>query len=123
MRRTRYSLFYLATYLMATGIAFLAVPQPALRLLFATGHYDSVFVRFVGAFMAAIAILVIQIIRYRIEVLYATTLGIRLFFLVVIAGLFYESRDPLFIVIFCVVALGVVLTGASYLSERANHKK
>jgi hypothetical protein len=37
----------------------------------------------------------------------------------VIAGLFYESRDRLFIVIFCVVAVGVALTGASYFSERA----
>jgi hypothetical protein len=119
MTRTRLSLFYLATYLSLTGIAFLAAPQLALKVLFATGYYDSVFVRFVGAFMVALSILVVQMIRHRLEVLYPTTLAIRVFFLVVIAGLFYESRDRLFIVIFCVVAVGVALTGASYFSERA----
>ena len=89
------------------------------KLLLATGRYDDVFVRFVGAFMVALATLVVQIIRHRVEVLYSTTLGVRVFFLVVIGSLFCETRDPLFIMIFSVVALGVVLTGASYLSEES----
>jgi hypothetical protein len=42
MRHTRYSLYYLATYLSLTGIGFLAAPQAALRLLFATGQYENV---------------------------------------------------------------------------------
>ena len=118
MRRTRWSLWYLVTYLSLTGIAFLAAPQWSLHLLFSTGHYPSVFVQFVGAFMIAVATLVFQIIRYRLEILYPTTICVRLFFLVVIAVLYVESRDPLFIAIFGVVALGFALTLGSYLSER-----
>ena len=55
-------------------------------------------------------ILVVQIIRHRLEVLYPTTLAIRAFFLVAIAGLYLETRDRMFILIFGVVALGVALT-------------
>ena len=118
LKRTRLSLYYLATYLSLTGVAFLAAPQWSLRLLLATGHYENEFVRFVGAFMIAVAVLVIQIIRHRLEALYVTTLAVRLFFLIVIAALYFESRDPLFVAIFAVVLLGFVLTLASYLSER-----
>lgn len=118
MTRTRLSLYYLATYLSLTGVAFLLAPQWALGLLFATGHYENAFVRFVGAFMIALAVLVLQIIRHRLELLYLTTLGVRLFFLAVIVALYVESRDPLFIAIFCVVAVGVGLTLSCYLSER-----
>jgi hypothetical protein len=100
MTRTRLSLYYLATYLSLTGSAFLMVPQWALGLLFATGHYENTFVRFVGAFMIAIAVLVLQIIRYRLEVLYLTTVSVRLFFLAVIVALYIESRDPLFVAVF-----------------------
>ena len=42
--------------------------------------------------------------------LYPTTLAIRAFFLVAIAGLYLETRDRMFILIFGVVALGVALT-------------
>jgi hypothetical protein len=114
MRWTRYSLVYLASYLSVTGAAFLLVPRLALGLLFATGTYDAAFVRFVGAFMIALATLVVQMIRHRLEVLYATTIGVRAFFLVVITVLYFETRDRLFLMIFAVVAVGVFLTGLSH---------
>lgn len=114
----RLSFFYLAGYLSATGAAFLLVPQQALALLQAQQHYDPPFVRFVGAFMAALATIVVQIIRHHLSVLYSTTVGIRLFFLAVIAWLYLECRDPLFLSIFAVVALGVLLTAAGLVLDR-----
>ncbi|MFM9886835.1 MAG: hypothetical protein ACKVQT_27725 [Burkholderiales bacterium] len=57
-------------------------------MLFATGHYDDAVAQFLGAFMIALATLVVHIIRYRIEVLYPTTLAGRVFFLAVIATLY-----------------------------------
>jgi hypothetical protein len=115
---TRASLVYLASYLSITGVAFLVMPHRALDVLQATGTYDDVFVRFLGAFMLAVATLVVQMIRHRLEVLYGTTLVIRAFFLAVIAWLYIDTRDPLFLMIFGVVALGVALTLIGYVVER-----
>jgi hypothetical protein len=117
MHRTRLSLFYLAGYLTFAGLALLLVPTFALKLLLSNGEYGEVFPRLAGMLLLGLAILVIQIIRHRIEVLYPTTLVVRLFFLVVFAYLFLSSSDPFFLVVFGIVLLGVVFTGYSYLTE------
>jgi len=118
MSRTRLSLFYLAGYLWFAGLALLIVPTFALQLLFSNGDYGEVFPRLAGMLLTGLAILVTQIIRHRLEVLYPTPLAVRLFFLVVLAYLYLSSSDPFFAVVFGIVALGVVFTGYAYLSER-----
>ena len=118
MNRTRLSLFYLATYLTGAGLALLLVPSFALTLLFSKGHYGDVLPRLAGMLLLGLAAIVVQIIRHRIEVLYPTTLVVRLFFLVTLVYLFAISSDPFFLVVLAIVALGVVLTGTSYLRER-----
>src|SRR2546426_9427885 len=117
MDRTRLSLFYLATYLPIAGLLLLLVPDFATKLLLSNRTYDDVFPRLAGALLLALGALVIQIVRYRIEVLYAWTLVIRIGLMIVLATLFALSGDPFFVVIFIVVAVGVVLTGWSYYSE------
>ena len=121
MNRTRLSLYYLAGYLTFAGLALLLVPSFALKLLLSNGHYGETFPRLAGMLLLGLAILVTQIIRHRVEVLYPTTLVVRLFFLVVFAYLFLSSSDPFFLVVFGIVLLGVVLTGYSYLTERGTH--
>ena len=121
MNRTRLSLYYLASYLTFAGLALLLVPTFALQLLFSNGHYGDVFPRLAGMLLLGLAILIVQIIRHRLEVLYPTTLVVRLFFLVVFAYLYLTSSDPFFLVVFGIVALGVILTGYSYLTERGTH--
>jgi hypothetical protein len=121
MTRTRLSLFYLASYLTVAGLALLLVPSFALQLLFSNGDYGEVFPRLAGMLLLGLAILVTQIIRHRIEVLYPTTLVVRLFFLVVLGYLYLSSSDPFFLVVFGIVILGVILTGYSYLTERGAH--
>jgi hypothetical protein len=121
MHRTRLSLFYLAGYLTFAGLALLLVPTFALQLLFSNGDYGEVFPRLAGMLLLGLAILITQIIRRRIEVLYTTTLVVRLFFLVVLAYLFLSSNDPFFLVVFGIVLLGVIFTGYSYLTERGAH--
>ncbi len=118
MTRTRLSLFYLAGYLYFAGLALLLVPTFALQLLFSNGAYGEVFPRLAGMLLLGLAALVTQIIRHRLEVLYSTTLLIRLFFLVVLGYLYLSSSDPFFAVVFGIVALGVIFTGYSYLTER-----
>jgi len=120
MTRTRLSLFYLAGYLTFAGLALLFVPTFALRLLLSNGAYGEVFPRMAGMLLLGLATLVIQIIRHRLEVLYPTTLAVRGFFLVTLIFLFVISNDPFFLVVFAIVALGVIFTGYSYLRERSD---
>ncbi len=120
MDRTRLSLFYLAGYLTFAGLALLLIPTFALQLLFSNGHYGEIFPRLAGMLLLGLAILISQIIRFQVEELYPITLIVRLFFLVVLAALFAASGDPFFLVVFGIVALGVLFTGYAYLSDRGS---
>lgn len=118
MRRTRLSLYYLATYLVGAGVALVVAPGLALTLLFSNGHYGDVMPRLLGVVLFALGVVIVQIIRHSVEVLYTTTLLVRSVIVAVLAGLFIYSRDPLFISLIVVVGIGMVLTGTSYLSDR-----
>lgn len=118
MRRTHLSLYYLAGYLVVAGIALIATGQLAMRLLLSNGEYGDALPRLLGVVLLALGILIAQIIRHRIEVLYSTTLVVRGLILTVLAGLFVATRDPFFLVLIGIVGLGVLLTGASYLLDR-----
>jgi uncharacterized protein YjeT (DUF2065 family) len=114
----RLSLYYLFGYLTLTGLALLFAPDISLRLLLATRTYDDTFVRFTGAFMIALGVVVLQFIRYQVAVLYPTTVGVRVFFLACITWFYQRTHDPLFLVVFGVVALGFVLTTTGLILDR-----
>lgn len=118
MRRTRLSLYYLVSYLTVAGLALFLVPSFALPLLLSNGDYGDVFPRLAGMVLIGLAIMVGQIVRLRIEALYPTTLIIRIFFLFGFSFLFAISGDPFFLVVFGIVAIGVVWTGYSYFRDR-----
>ena len=118
MNLTRLSLYYVVAYLAVAGFALLLVPDFALKLLFSNGSYGDIFPRFGGMTLLGIDMLVFQIVRLRLEQLYATTIAVRVFFLVVLVGLFVMSSDPFFLVVFVIVAVGVALTGYSYMREQ-----
>jgi len=118
VRRTRLSLFYLATYLVGAGVALVLAPSLTLTLLFTNGHYGDVLPRLLGVIILALGILVVQIIRHRVEALYTTTLIVRTLIVAVLIGLLIYSRDPLFISLLVVVGFGMLLTSLSYLSDR-----
>lgn len=118
MRWTRLSFCYLIGYLSLGGVGLLFAPEVALRLLGATGSYPPLLVRFLGAFMVGLGIVIGQIVRHRVEVLYPTTLIVRVVLLSTIVGLYFESRDRLFLVLAGIVALGMLLTSAGLLIDR-----
>jgi len=121
MNRTHLSLYYLATYLPIAGLALLLVPDFATKLLLSNRTYDDIFTRLAGALLLALGVLIIQIVRHRVEALYPTTVVVRLGLLVVLAVLFIRSADPFFLVIFVVVGIGVLLTGTGiYLDRRSS---
>jgi len=118
VRRTRLSFFYLATYLLGAGVALALGPSVALKLLFSNGNYGDVMPRLLGVVLLALGLIIVQIIRHRVEALYLTTLGVRVVIIVGLVALFVDSRDPLFISLTVVVGIGMILTGTSYLVDR-----
>ena len=120
MKKTRLSLFYLASYLIIIGFGLLFVPHGSLRLMQSTGEYGDIFPRIAGMLMSGLGITVLGIIRARVIELYPATLFIRVYFLICI-GIFYAmTNDPLFLVMLAIVGLGFVLTLSSYLLD---HRK
>src|SRR6187397_1900504 len=122
MRLTRLSLYYVVTYLAVAGVPLLLVPQFALTLLLSNNAdaYGDIFPRFVGMTLIGLDILVFQIVRLRLEVLYSTTLAVRIFFVAVLTVLFVLSKDPFFLVVIAIIAVGVALTGFAYIRERGS---
>lgn len=118
MRRTHLSLYYLAGYLLVAGVALIATGQFAMGLLLSNGEYGDALPRLLGVVLLALGILIAQIIRHRLEVLYPTTLGVRGLILAALAGLFVFTRDPFFLVLIGIVGFGVLLTGTSYVLDR-----
>jgi uncharacterized protein (DUF486 family) len=53
-----------------------------------------------------------------VAVLYPTTVAVRCVLLAGLAWLYHLSRDPFFLVILVIVALGVALTGTALAAER-----
>jgi hypothetical protein len=118
MTRTRFSLFYLAGYLIPAGVLLLLAPTFSTRLLLSNGDYGDVFPRLAGMLLIGLGILVVQIIRLRLDQLYTTTLVIRLFFCVCLVVFYAMSRDPFFLVLVAIVGFGLIFTGISFYLDR-----
>ena len=118
MTRTNRSLIYVAAYLIPAGVLLLLAPRLALRLLFSTGEYGETLPRLAGMLLIGLGVLVVQIIRYRLVALYPTTLAVRVFFCACFLAFYSMSGDPLFLVLFAVVIVGVIWTGVSFALDR-----
>jgi hypothetical protein len=115
----RQSLYYVAFYLLTTGVALLIAPEWVMRtLLFSNGSYGDVMPRAVAVFMTALGYLVTQLIRADVPSLYPATVRVRLIFLAGFIGLYFYSKDPMFLVITAVVLVGVLLTSTSLLRKK-----
>lgn len=118
MNRTRMSLYYLASYLMAGGFALLLVPHQTLKFLLSNGDYGEILPRLAGMLMSGLGMTVAGNIRARTETPYPATLLVRSYFIVCLISIYLASRDPFFLVVLGVVAVGVGFTLTSYLVDR-----
>ena len=118
MKRTHLSLYYLAGYLLPAGTLLLLVPDVATKLLLSNRSYDDAPFRLAGVALIGLGILVVQMIRYRLEVLYQTTIVIRLLISATLIGLYLRTSDPFFLVVLAVVVIGILLTASSYVLDR-----
>ena len=118
MNRTRLSLFYLAGYLIPTGLGLLLAPQYFIRLLLSNQQYSDAFPQFAGILMVGLGIVVLTVILYGNPIFYRMTLIVRIVLWTGIFSIWLRSRDPFFIVVLCVLGFGIVLTGSFYIADR-----
>ena len=118
MRRTHLSLYYLAGYVVPSGLLLLLVPTFATTLLQSNQTYDEPALRLAGLVLLALGILIVQIIRHDVEVLYATTLAVRSVLSLGLLALLITTGNPFFGVVLVVVLIGVALTGVSFYLDR-----
>ncbi len=109
--RTRFSLWYVVTYLFVTGLALLIAPAASLQFMHSTADYGDVMPRWTGMMSLALAALIAQTVRHRLKVLYPLGFFMPAAMLGGFAGLYRLSGDPLFLVVLAVVAIGVAFTG------------
>src|SRR6266498_1412116 len=102
MNKTRLSLYYPATYLTIAGVLLLLAPRLSLRLLFSNGEYGDVFPRIAGMMILGLGLIVIQVIRLRVESLYSTLWGIRLLFCIGWIWFYFYTQDPYFLVLLAI---------------------
>jgi uncharacterized protein YjeT (DUF2065 family) len=119
MRRTRLSLFYLAGYLIPTGLGLFLAPQFFLKLLLSDRQYSDAFPQFAGILLVGLGIVVVTVILYGNPIFYRMTLIVRLALWTGIFVIYLRSGDPFFIVVLCVLGFGILLTGSIYLWERS----
>ncbi len=118
MKRTHLSLYYLAGYLLPAGTLLLFVPDVATKLLLSNRTYDDAPFRLAGVLLIGLGILVVQMIRHRLEVLYPTTIVVRLLIGATLIWLFLRTNDPFFLVVLAVVVIGIGLTAMSFILDR-----
>jgi uncharacterized protein YjeT (DUF2065 family) len=118
VRRTNLSLYYLAGYLLPAGILLLLAPDVATKLLLSNRTYDDAPFRLAGVLLIGLGILVVQMIRHRLDVLYPTTVLIRLLISATLIWLFLRTSDPFFLVILLIVVIGIGLTVTGYVLDR-----
>ena len=118
VKRTHLSLFYLAGYLIPAGLLLLLVPEFATKFLLSNRTYDYAPFRLVGILLISLGILVVQMIRHNIEVLYPTTVLVRLLISATLIGLYLGTTDPFYLVVLLVVVIGIALTATSFVLDR-----
>ncbi len=123
MKRTRISLFYLASYLIIGGVGFLFAPKVVLQLFMSNGDYHNMILRMAGVLLIALGILIVQIIRLRISELYSSTLIVRVFILISFISLYIIYGDPMMIVLTIIVGIGFFYTLSSYILDRRSQKE
>ena len=119
MNRTRLSLFYLAGYLIPTGLGLFFAPQFFMKLLLSNQQYSDAFPRMSGILLVGLGVVVVTVILYGNPIFYRMTLIVRIVLWSGILAIYLRSRDPFFIVVLCVLGFGILLTGSLYLSERS----
>ncbi len=118
MPKTRLSLYYLATYLLFGGFGFLLTPTLTTTLLLSSEDFDNMILRVLGMFMIGLGFLIVQLIRLRVNVLYASTMIMLVVFCVCLIAFFMMTYNLFFLTLLVIVVVGLVFTSWSLFQDR-----
>lgn len=120
MKLAHLSMFYLVGYLLTAGLLLLVSPHLVFALLGSSqpDAYGDVVPRMVGALAGALGMIVVQVIRLRLAVLYGTLVGVRVFLVTIWCWLYARTHDPFFLVLAAIVGFGMLLTAAGLIQAR-----
>ena len=117
MPKTRLSLYYLATYLLFGGFGFLLTPRLATKLLLSNVDFDTMILRVLGMLMIGLGFLIVQVIRLKVSVLYASTLIMLGVFGICLIAFFMMTYNLFFLIMLVIVVTGVALTSWSLFAD------
>jgi hypothetical protein len=104
----RITLTYLATYLFLGGVGLLFVPDFTLKIFQSNGSYGDIIPRFVGILMVALSGLIAQFVYYKDYKYYPYSVYARSFIVISLFFLYYQTKDPFFLIINGIVLLGLL---------------
>jgi uncharacterized protein YjeT (DUF2065 family) len=96
------------TYLTIGGLGFLAFPRLARDLLLSNRQYEDVGFRLTGTMMLALAYLVWNIVHSEDWKYYRVSIYARTFIVAVLTALFFDTDDPMFLVLDVIVLAGLI---------------
>ena len=110
LRRTRVSLFYLATYLFPLAVGLLTSPAGTFHLLGSKAEHATAAWRSFGGLLLVLAIVVVRLIRKRQSAAYINTAIGRLVFVSLFSYLVGETGNQAYLVILIVLGFGEAWT-------------
>ena len=117
----RISFIYLISYLAVTGISFAFFPAMTMELFLSNGDYGEIMPRMVGAIMIVLSFLLFSIFRlgdWRKYSLITILAGTPL--VLFLGYVYFLSRDPMFLIIIGVVAMGLIATVFGTVLDRSD---
>jgi hypothetical protein len=110
LRRTRVSLFYLASYLLPLSMGLLISPTGTFQLLGSAAEHADTAWRVFGGLLFVLAIVVVRLIRKRKSASYINTVIGRLVFVGLFSYLVGKTGNRAYLVILVVLGIGELWT-------------
>ena len=114
----KYTLIYLASYLFIGGIGFAFIPESVLKIFMSTGEYGDIMPRVVGMFMIVLGFLITLFIKNEDYKYYLPTIIARSFIVIFLGALYFNTIDPLFIILNIIVLVGLLPSVYIFLKEK-----
>lgn len=118
MKITRYSLIYLASYLTFGGLGFFFFPTSFSKLLLSNAVYTEDAIRLAGIFSTLLGVIVIQIIRHKVDILYPTSVLARILGLFGLMYVYFNTKNPMFFTLSLIVTFGLIVTIFSLIKDK-----
>jgi uncharacterized protein YjeT (DUF2065 family) len=113
------TLIYLASYLIIGGIGFGFIPEMVLKIFMSSGTYGDIMPRVVGMFMIVLGFLITLFIKNVDYKYYLPTIIARSFIVIFLGALYFNTDDPLFIILNIIVLIGLLPSIFIYLKDKS----